>query len=209
MPELVEDVRALIDASGAQRVHLVGHDWGALVAWAVAAEIPARLGSLTTMSVPHPAAFFKAMATSRQALASWYIYFVQLPRIPERYFLDREGNASRLSKLMQSKGKQPPEAADRDARAMAEPGVLTAALNWYRAIPLWDLRGIGEKITVPTMYVWSDGDTAVLEKGARDSGRYVSGEYRFETLNGSHWMLDEQPDAVADLLLEWLAAHPI
>ena len=67
----------------------------------------------------------------------------------------------------------------------------------------------GEKITVPTMYVWSDADTAVLEKGARDSGRYVSGEYRFETLHGSHWILDEQPDAVADLLLEWLAAHPI
>ena len=208
-PELVEDVRALIDASGAQRVHLVGHDWGATVAWAVAAEIPERLGSLTTMSVPHPAAFLKAMATSRQALASWYIYFFQLPRIPERYFLDREGNASRLSKFLQSMAKQPAEAADRDARAMAEPGVLTAGLNWYRAIPLTDLRGVGEKITVPTMYVWSDGDTALLEKSARNTGRYVSGEYRFETLHGSHWMLDEQPDAVADLLLEWLAAHPI
>jgi pimeloyl-ACP methyl ester carboxylesterase len=209
MPELVEDVRALIDASGAQRVHLVGHDWGATVAWAVAAEIPERLGSLTTMSVGHPAAFLKAMATSRQALASWYIYFFQLPRIPERYFLDREGNASRLSKFLQSMAKQPAEAADRDARAMAEPGLLTAGLNWYRAIPLTDPRGIGEKITVPTMYVWSDGDAALLEKSARNTGRYVSGEYRFETLHGSHWMLDEQPDAVADLLLEWLAAHPI
>jgi pimeloyl-ACP methyl ester carboxylesterase len=198
VPELVEDVRALIDASGAQRVHLVGHDWGATVAWAVAAESPERLASLTTMSVPHPAAFLKAMATSRQALASWYIYFFQLPRIPERYFLDRESMA-----------KQPAEAADRDARAMAEPGVLTAGLNWYRAIPLTDLRGVGEKITVPTMYVWSDGDTGLLEKGARDCRRYVSGEYRFETLHGSHWMLDEQPDAVADLVLEWIAAHPI
>lgn len=92
---------------------------------------------------------------------------------------------------------------------MAEPGVLTAALNWYRAIPLSDLRGTSQKITVPTMYVWSDGDTALLEKGARNSGRYVSGEYRFETLHGSHWMLDEQPDAVAALLSEWLAARPI
>jgi pimeloyl-ACP methyl ester carboxylesterase len=135
-------------------VHLVGYDWGATVAWAVAAEIPERLGSLTTMSVGHPAAFLKAMATSRQALASWYIYFFQLPRIPERYFLDREGNASRLSKFLQSMAKQPAEAADRDARAMAEPGLLTAGLNWYRAIPLTDPRGVGEKITVPTMYVW-------------------------------------------------------
>ena len=91
VPELVEDVRALIDASGAQRVHLVGHDWGATVAWAVAAEMPERIASLTTLSVPHPAAFLKAIATSRQALASWYMYFFQLPRIPERYFLGREG----------------------------------------------------------------------------------------------------------------------
>ena len=60
--------------------------------------------------------------------------------------------------------------------------MLTAALNWYRAIPLTDLRGVGEKITVPTMYVWSDGDTALLKRGARNTGRYVSGEYRFETL---------------------------
>jgi pimeloyl-ACP methyl ester carboxylesterase len=210
MPELVEDVHALIDASGAQRVHLVGHDWGATVAWPVAAQIPERLASLSTLSVPHPAAFLKALATSRQAIASWYVYFFQLPRIPERYFLDRDGNASGLSKFMQSKANQPSEAADRDARAMAEPGVLTAALNWYRArSPLALMREVGDKITVPTMYVWSDGDTGLLDKGARDCGRYVSGEYRFETLHGSHWMLDEQPDAVAELLLEWFGAHPI
>ena len=116
---------------------------------------------------------------------------------------------SGLSKFMQSMAKQPPEAADRDARAMAEPGVLTAALNWYRAIPLSDLRRRSAKITVPTMFVWSDGDSVLLEKAARNTGRYVTGEYRFETLHGSHWLLDEQPDAVADLLLDWLAAHPI
>ena len=92
---------------------------------------------------------------------------------------------------------------------MTEPGLLTAAINWYRALPLSDMRGVGEKVTVPTLYVWSDGDTAVLGKGARECGRYVSGAYRFETLYGvSHWMVDEQPDTVADLLLEWFAAHP-
>ena len=209
VPELVEDVGALIDASGAERVHLVGYDWGATVAWGAAAEIPDRLATVSPLSVPHPAAFLKALATSRQGLASWYIYFFQLPRLPERYFLGRHGQATQLSKFMQS-GKQAPEAADRDARAMADPGVLSAGLNWYRAIPLTNMRGVGAKITVPTMYVWSDGDTFLLGKGARGSGRYVSGEYRFETLHRvSHWMLDEQPDAVADLLLEWFAAHPI
>ena len=147
------------------------------------------------------------MATSRQAFASWYIGFFQLPRIPERVLLRRRGTETVLSKMLQS-DKQTPEAANRDARAMSEPGVLTAMLNWYRAIPLSGVPGIRHKTSVPTMYVWSDGDTVLLEKGARDCGRYVSGEYRFEVLHGTHWMLDEQPDAVADLLLEWLAAHP-
>ena len=118
------------------------------------------------------------------------------PRIPERVLLRRRGTDTVLSKMLQS-DKQTPEAANRDARAMAEPGVLTAMLNWYRAIPLSGVRRVRHKITVPTMYVWSDGDTALLEKGARDCGRYVSGEYRFEVLHGSHWLLDEQPDEVA------------
>jgi pimeloyl-ACP methyl ester carboxylesterase len=205
--ELAEDVRALIDSSGAQRVHLVGYDFGATVAWAAAVEMPERLASLVAMSVPHPSAFLKALVTSRQAFASWYIYFFQLPRIPERVLLGGRGTGTVMSKILQS-DKQAPEAADRDALAMAEPGVLTAALNWYRAIPLSDRRRIGHKVTVPTMFVWSDGDTILLEKGARDCRRYVRDEYRFEVLHGSHWMLDEQPDAVADLLLEWFTAHP-
>lgn len=209
VPELVEDIRALIDASGAQRVHLVGHDWGATVAWAAAAEMPDRLATVSPLSVPHPAAFLKALATSRQALASWYIYIFQLPRLPERIFLGRHRMATGLSKFLQS-AKQTPGAADRDAHAMAEPGALSAAINWYRAIPLTDLRRAWAKITVPTMYVWSDGDIAVLGKAAHACGRYVSAEYRFETLHGvSHWMLDEQPDTVADLVLEWFGAHPI
>ena len=205
--ELAEDVQALVDASGAQRVHLVGHDWRAFVAWVVAEKTPERIASLTALSTPHPAALLKAMATSRQFFASWYIQFFQLPRIPEWYFGRHDWSG--MSNFMQSRARQPSEAAVRDARAMAESGALTTALNWYRAMPLTDMRRACDKTNVPTMYVWSDGDNALLEKGARDSGRYVSGEYRFQTLHGSHWMLDEQPDAVADLLLEWLAAHPI
>lgn len=208
MDEIAEDVRALIDASGAERVHLVGNDFGATVGWAAAVKMPERLASLVTMSVPHSAAMFKALVTSRQALASWYIYFFQLPRIPERIMLSKRGSHTVMSKMLQSDG-QSPEAADRYASAMSDRGVLTATLNWYRATSLSDFRRVRHKVTVPTMYVWSDGDTALLEKGARDCGRYVSGEYRFEVLHGTHWMLDEQPDKVATLLLEWLASHPI
>ncbi len=207
-PELVEDLRALVEASEASRVHLVGHDWGALVAWAAAAELPDRLATVTTLSVPHPAAFLRALLTSRQGLASWYMYAFQLPFIPERFLLGANGEARQFTKALQASG-QSAEAAERDARAMAEPGALTAALNWYRAIPLSDVRSTRAKVGVPTLYVWSDEDAALVEKPARNTARYVTGEYRFETLHGSHWMLDEQPDAVADLLLEWFAAHPI
>jgi pimeloyl-ACP methyl ester carboxylesterase len=209
IPKLVEDVLALIDASGASKVHLVGQDWGALVAWAVAADYPDRLATVSPISVPHPAAFFRALVSSRQALASWYMYVFQLPQLPERFLLGRHGRAAPLAKALRSAG-QSAEAADRDARAMTEPGVLTAALNWYRAIPLSDLRDPRRKISVPTLYVWSDQDTALVAKSAQNTGDYVSGEYRFETLRGvSHWIPDEKPDVLADLLLEWFAAHPI
>jgi pimeloyl-ACP methyl ester carboxylesterase len=203
--ELVADVGALIDASGARRVHLVGHDWGAAVAWAAAAEIPERLATVSPISVPHPAAFIKSFITSRQGLASWYMYFFQLPRIPERLLMRRNGTM--VSELLRRSG-QTPDAADRDAQAMSEPGALTAAINWYRAIPPSNPRASTQKISVPTMYVWSDQDTALLPKAAHDTARYVSGEYRFEILPGvSHWIPDERPDKLADLLLDWFAAH--
>jgi pimeloyl-ACP methyl ester carboxylesterase len=206
MDELAEDIRTLIDASGAQRVHLVGHDWGGAVAWSVAQQFPDRLLTVTSMSVPHPGAFLKALVTSRQVLASWYMLFFQLPRIPE-WYLTRGRGTFTLSGLVEARAQHAHALAQSEAQALAEPGALTAALNWYRAIPLSDL-GAGKKVTVPAMHVWSDGDVALREKGARLTEDYVLGSYRFEVLEGSHWILDEHPDRVADLLLDWFAAHP-
>ncbi|WP_234880262.1 alpha/beta fold hydrolase [Mycolicibacterium litorale] len=206
LPELIADVGALIDASGAERVHLVGHDWGAAVAWGVAAEMPERLATVTPVSVPHPAAFLKAIPTSRQGLASWYMYFFQLPWLPERLLMSRGGGVAKASL---TRMRQTPALAERDISAMQEPGALTAGLNWYRAMPLMDPRATGGKITVPTMFVWSDDDPALLAKGAYDTERYVSGEYRFEIMSGaSHWIPEERPDELAGLLLDWFAAHP-
>ena len=206
MSELVADLGALIDASGAQRVHLVGHDWGAAVAWAAAAEMPERLATVSPISVPHPAAFIKSITTSRQGLASWYMYFFQLPRIPEWLLMRRNGAIA--SHFLRQSG-QTPAATERDVQAMSGSGAMTAGINWYRAIPLSDPRANNQKVAVPTMYVWSDQDTALLPKAAHDTARYVSGEYRFEILPGvSHWIPDEQPDKLADLLLDWFAARP-
>jgi pimeloyl-ACP methyl ester carboxylesterase len=202
MSELVEDVGALIDASGAPSVRLVGHDFGALVAWAFAAKYPQKVVSLTSLSGPHPGALQYAMLTSRQGLKSWYAYAYQLPRLPERYYMGRDGKAVRLAQMLKSNG-QKPELAERDARVMAEPGAYSAALNWYRAIP-WS--GRTGDVSVPTMLVWSDGDKFIRLDAARRSARYVEGVFRLEILRGtSHWIPDEQPDATADLLLDWFA----
>lgn len=206
MSELVADIGALIDASGAQRVHLVGHDWGAAVAWGVAAELPERLATVSPVSVPHPAAFLKSFVTSRQGLASWYMGFFQLPWLPE--WLLTRGKGAVAAKALRRSG-QSSAAAERDAQALMEPGALTGGLNWYRGLPLSNLRDSNQQISVPTMYVWSDDDIALKPKAARNTARYVDADYRFEVMAGvSHWIPDTEPDRLADLLLEWFAAHP-
>jgi pimeloyl-ACP methyl ester carboxylesterase len=137
-------------------------------------------------------------------LASWYMLFFHLPRIPERLLLRRYGSTTAMAVSLQRGGQTPANAA-RDAAAMSEPGALTAALNWYRAMLMAKAPG---KITVPTMYLWSDADVALRDKAAYASGNYVSADYRFEILRGvSHWIPEERPDTVADLLLDWFGSH--
>src|SRR6185312_11290949 len=114
--ELAEDIRALIDASGAHRVHLVGHDWGATVAWRVAQRFPDRLLTVTSMSVPHPGAFLNALATSRQGLASWYILFFQLPRIPE-WYLKRGRGTFTLSGIAESRAQHAQALTEAEVKA--------------------------------------------------------------------------------------------
>jgi pimeloyl-ACP methyl ester carboxylesterase len=205
--ELAQDVRALIDASGAQRVHLVGHDWGAAVTWAVAASYPNRLKTMSALSMPHPAALFRALSAPQQAARLWYVCFFQFPRLPELLLTRRVGDSVLLSHALRW-SHQTRENSHRDAAGVIETGALTGALNWYRAIPLSYGRQSGQRITVPTLYAWSDADTALGRKAAYGAGRYVTGQYRFEILNDvSHWLLDEQPDVVAELLLEWFVEH--
>ena len=205
--ELAQDVLALIDASGAQRVHLVGHDWGAAVTWAVAALYPDRLKSISALSMPHPAALFRALSAPRQAARLWYVCFFQFPRLPELLLTRRVGGSFLLSQALRW-SHQTRTNARRDAVGVIETGALTGALNWYRAIPLSYGRQSGHRITVPTLFVWSDADTALGRKAAFGARRYVTGPYRFEILNDvSHWLLDEKPEVVAELLLEWFAEH--
>ena len=194
------DVVALLDAAGVDRAHVVGHDWGAVAAWAVAAEHPQRLHSLTAVSVPHPSAMLKAGVSSTQALKSWYMLFFQLPWLPELLLAPhRPGGAAALGTRSRRLGQER-SAAERDAAELAQPGVFSGALNWYRALPF--NRQIG-RASVPTLFIWGRGDAYIGRRAASLCGRYVDGPYEFRELPGNHWI---QADVYYPLLTH-LAAH--
>ena len=196
---LVADVVGVADALGADRVDLVGHDWGALVAWSAAASVPERLRSLTIVSVPHPRAFAEARASDPdQQEKSAYIAFFKTPDAPEETFL-----ADDAAGLRRAFEEIAPDWADAHVRTLTDPGAMTAALNYYRA---WDesLDRVAE-ITVPTLFIWSTDDVALGRTAAEATERYVTGPYRFEVLEGlSHWLPEVAPDQVAGLLLDHL-----
>jgi pimeloyl-ACP methyl ester carboxylesterase len=198
IPELVTDVVAVLDALGLDAVHLVGHDWGAIVAWAVAAGHPERVHTLTAVSVPHPAAMAHALSTDAQQKArSSYIALFRKPDKAEKVLL--AWHATALRKLLGGVGDA--SRVSRYADPMREPGALTAALNWYRAMSRADLAGVGP-VAVPTTYVWSDHDVAIGRTAAEACAQNVTGDYRFVQLPGvSHWIPDAAPAPLAEAIL--------
>jgi len=201
MAELAADVLALADAAGTARFHLLGHDWGAAVAWWLAGHRPDRVATLTAVSVPHPAALRRALVGG-QLLRSWYIGAFQLPGLPERLLRARGGAFAR--RLLRGTGMRDPEPA---VRLLRDPLTATAALNWYRAIRLRGQLDAGG-IRVPTLYVWSDGDTALGRRAAEGAADFVTGPYRFEVLaDASHWIPEERPTELARLVLDHLREH--
>lgn len=203
LPELRADIVGLCDALGLDRVHLVGHDWGAIVAWEVAARIPARVASLIAVSVPHPAAFAWAREHDPvQAERSGYMAFFQQPDAPEELLL-----ADECAGLRAGFGDSvPAELVARHIARLSEPGAMTAALNWYRAAG--DSWGAVPAVAVPTMFVWSDADLAVARSGVDATAEYVTAEYRLEVLRGvSHWIPEEAPDVLSQLVLSHIRSH--
>jgi pimeloyl-ACP methyl ester carboxylesterase len=198
--ETTADVLALLDAAGLESAHIVGHDWGGMVAWALAAWHPDRVRTLTVLSVPHPAAMAKAMVTSDQGLRSYYMFAFQLPFLPELLLLSRGGNP--LRRMLRGGGLSR-EAAGHYVARMREPGALSAALGWYRAMP----HGIRDRVgtvRVPTLHMWSTGDTFLGRAGIEDTARFVDAPYRLEILEDvSHWI----PELAADRVAELVTAH--
>ncbi|KRC64272.1 alpha/beta hydrolase [Aeromicrobium sp. Root236] len=194
---LTSDVIALIDAIGAPRVHLVGHDWGAAIAWSVAANHPDRLETLTAASVAHPAAFLRSMVTSNQALKSYYMALFQLPVLPERMLA-----SGRADSMLRGSGMTR-EMVERFHTEIVGHGALRGGLGYYRSIVRASAGRIGTKVTVPTTYVWSDGDVALGRKGAEINHRWVTGPYELKIIEGAtHWLLDERPAELADSIIK-------
>jgi pimeloyl-ACP methyl ester carboxylesterase len=201
MPHLVGDVLGLLDALELPSVDLVGHDWGSVVAWHVAGRHPERLRSLTALSIGHPSAYSKALKTSLdQQKRSAYLLLFRLDNDkPERVL--RADGGRRLRAAFAGSGLDEAGVASYVDSFVDEPGRLTAALNWYRAMGRRDRDGLGT-VPVPTTYVWGDDDMAQGRKAAEDTGNYVTAPYRFLPLEGrSHWLPDEVPDVVAKAIL--------
>jgi pimeloyl-ACP methyl ester carboxylesterase len=201
--ELVKDVLALVDRLPGGTAHLVGHDWGAAVAWSVASAAPAKVRTLTAVSVGHPAAFFSSFVRSDQALKSWYMGFFQLPFVPERV-----GSSDRFGTWLRRGGMTREDVA-RFKREVVDAGALPYALNWYRAVPLTNPGSTRVKVTVPTTLVWSDRDVALGPWAAEHTADWVDAPYRLVVLPGvSHWIPTQAPDELAEAVLERVRSSP-
>jgi pimeloyl-ACP methyl ester carboxylesterase len=197
--ECALDVVAVLDALDLPDVHLVGHDWGAICAWHVALRHPARVRTLTAVSVPHPHASARAYAgDSDQRERSAYIKLFRQAGKAETLLL--ADDARRLRALFAGSGLDD-DGVDAYVRPLREPGALTAALNWYRAMSPLDLLGLGSA-QMPTTYVWSDDDLAIGATAARACAAYVAADYRFVPLAGiSHWIPDQAPSVLAEAIV--------
>ena len=197
----VADVAAVLDAVGVPgggTVHVVGHDWGAAVAWLTAMYLPDRVRTLTALSVPHLA----APDTVRQREMAWYQLFFQFEEVAEATL--RYNDWAALREL--APGYQD---VDRAIANLSRPGALTASLNWYRANLAPRMPGARPQlppVKAPALGVWSDGGRYLDGARMRASGGLVTGPWRYEEFKGAtHWIPLDAPDGLNALLLEWLS----
>jgi pimeloyl-ACP methyl ester carboxylesterase len=163
---------------------------------------PERLHSVTSLTTPHPRAMAASMVRSSQLFHSWYMLFFQLPALPEMGFSRME----KQNRKALSRSGLNEDAIDRYVTPMKQPGAARAAINWYRGLPL--SRPMKGKITVPALYVYATKDAFLGRKAADLTGNYVEAPYRYEVLEGAtHWLPEQNADAVAELVLEHAAKY--
>ena len=211
---LVADAAALIDAAKGKDTLLMAHDWGAVVAWNFAIRKVRPLERLVIMNVPHPACMVRELRTWAQRKKSWYIFFFQIPWLPERVLAARgaQAIARAFSDMAIDKNRFPPAVTDEYRRNALEPGALKAMINYYRA----GVRA-GEKamnpapgtVDTPTLMIWGEEDTALSKATTIGTDQYVK-DLTLRYLPGvSHWVQQEAPETVNAMIEAWLKGAPV
>lgn len=202
---LAADIAGLIKALGFEKAHIVGHDWGGAIAWQLALEYPEVVDRLVVLNCPHPVTFSKALRSNfKQIVKSWYIFFFQLPHIPEMLF-----TKNILRKLLRNgtfrKDTFKEEEIEQYVKAMNEPGAVTAALNYYRASFRKRAAPKGRKIEAPTLLIWGEKDKALGKELTFGMEPFFLNFFSIEYIsNCGHFVNEEQPELVNHLLLNHL-----
>ncbi len=211
---LAEDVSALVKVLGYERAHVVGHDWGGAVAWVTAMQQPAVVERLAVLNCPHPTIFAYALRSNlRQLLRSWYMFFFQLPAIPETLF--QLASHRLVENAFRGWAIRKDTFSDEDLvrfrEALERPGVLTGAINYYRAAfrNVSAMRAMDRqppKIAAPTLLIWAEEDAALGKELTVGMEPLFSGSFRIEYVpRCSHWVNEEQPDLINRSLLDFLS----
>lgn len=209
MTELVKDVEGIISGLGYDSCVLVAHDWGGGIAWNFAYNYPQMVERLIIMNCPHFAKFSEGLRTPQQLLRSWYIFFFQLPIIPELYLQAEDyqfiENAFKGMAIDKSAFSQEDINAYKDA--IAKRGALTAAINYYRNLLNFQFFNQNSSILeVPTLMIWGEEDTALGKELTYGTEAYVK-DFQIKYIpNCSHWVQQEQPELVNQYMREFLAA---
>ncbi|MEP6788208.1 MAG: alpha/beta hydrolase [Acidobacteriota bacterium] len=207
---LVEDIAGLIKHFGRENAAVIGHDWGAVVAWSFAGKHPELLWKLAALQVP-PWPIWRRNLTLRQLLASWYMFYFQIPFIPE--FFGSLADYSMLVNAITKSTAEPdvfsPGEIAEYKKAWSQPGALTAMINYYRANMAKRFLGTHEpvaKIVAPTLFIYGEKDRAVMPTTARNVRDFVDGRFTEVRIpNKAHWIQQEARDEVTDVLRKFLA----
>jgi pimeloyl-ACP methyl ester carboxylesterase len=204
---LVSDVIAIADQLGQEKIFLAGHDWGAAVAWSTALLHPHRVAKLAVLNVPHPTVMRRRLSTHlRQMLRSWYIFFFQLPYLPEAFFSAFHFRIGARSLRSSSRpGTFSTEDLAQYRAAWSQPGALTAMINWYRALFRVPTKFPDRTVHVPTRILWGELDAFLLLEMAHESLRYCANAELFTFANATHWLQHEEPARVSQLLIEFFS----
>ena len=205
LSELVSDVIAIADQLGQDKIFLAGHDWGAAVAWSAALLHPQRVAKLVVVHAPHPFVMRRFLSTRpRQLFRSWYMFFFQLPWLPEAVFSAFD---FRIGSRALRQSSRPATFSEEDLAdyrtAWSRPGALTAMINWYRAAFRARVTFPDKTVQVPTRILWGDCDAFLLADMARESLAYCTNAELFAFANATHWLQHEEPARVSDLLIEF------